>query len=187
MTLVTRLGGAAAIVVLMGCGSPSPDAPVSSHTTGSAEVIRSAPTGDVPRTNPGANAPAHQAPTQTSPLGPTAQQASIPGALITDASRATSPAHDARAQTAASSAGTPPSDEQTTAEYAQREARYNWGTEVREHPDVTVRPQTLELWAEQPDDEIDPLTYALVDQDDHEWAQELWEEQFIQEVEADAP
>jgi hypothetical protein len=171
----------------MGCGSPSPDAPVSGHTTGSAEAIRSAPAGDVPRTNPGANAPARQASTQTSPLGPTAQQASIPGALITDASRATSPAPDARIQTPASPTGTQQPDERADAECAQREARYNWGTEVWEHPDVTVRPQALELWAEQPDDEIDPVTYALVDQDEQEWAQELWEEQFIQEVEADAP
>jgi hypothetical protein len=173
----------------MGCGSPSPDAPVSGHTTGSAEAIRSAPAGDAPRTSPGANASARQAPTQTSPLGPTAQQASIPGALITDASRATSPAPDARIQTPASPTGTQQPDGRADAEQAQREARQSWYAEVGEHPDSTGRLQALELWAEQLDDGIDPvtLTYALVDQDDHEWAQELWEEQFIQEVEADAP
>jgi len=187
MTLVTRLGGVAAIVVLMGCGSPSPDAPVSGQATGSADAIRSAPAGDSPRTSPGANAPARQTPTQTSPLGPTAQLVSTPEALLTDTRGATSPAPDARIQTPASPANARLSDEQTTAEYAQREARYRWGTEVREHPNAIVQIQALNLWAEQPNDEINPVTYALVDQDDHEWAQVLWEEQFIQEVETDAP
>lgn len=128
------------------------------------------------RAGPAANEPARQAPTQTSSLGPTAQHASTPGALITDASRATSPTHDARAQTAAAPADTPHPDEQTTAERAQREARQMWFAEVREHPDVTVRLQALELWAQQPGDALDPVTYALVDGDEQvrARAQELW-------------
>jgi hypothetical protein len=50
-----------------------------------------------------------------------------------------------------------------------------------------VQLQALKLWAEQPDDEIDPVTYARLDQDDQEWAQELWEEQRIREVDTDVP
>jgi hypothetical protein len=188
MTLVTHLGGVAAIVVLMGCGSPSPDAPVSGHTTGSAEAIRSALVGDTPKISPCTNAPARQASTQTSPLEPTAQPVSTPEARLTDTTGAPCPAPDTRVQTLASPADALPSAERVEAEYDQREAQISWGAEVRENPDVTQSSSAWSRWAEQLDDGIDPvtLTYALVGQDDHEWAQELWEEQFIQEVEADA-
>jgi hypothetical protein len=102
---------------------------------------------------------------------------------------AASPAHDARAQTAASPADTPPPDEQTTAERAQREARQLWFAEVREHPDVTVRLQALEVWAQQPGDALDPVTYALVDGDEHvrARAQELWEQQLTREAATTQP
>jgi hypothetical protein len=61
--------------------------------------------------------------------------------------------------------------------------------EVREHPDVTVRLQALELWAEQPDHDIDPLTFALVDEDDQvrARAEELWEQQLTREEAATQP
>jgi len=124
-----RLGVAIGITALVGCGSPSPEGPVSSPSIGSAAAVVSPPVAD------------------------------------------------ARAQTAASPADTPPPDEQTTAEYAQREARYSWGTEVREHPDATVRLQALEVWAQQPGTGIDPLTYPLEDQDEQVRAQELLAEQ----------
>jgi hypothetical protein len=60
---------------------------------------------------------------------------------------------------------------------------------VHETPDVTVRLQALELWAEQLDDGIDPvtLTYALVDQGEQVRAQEPSAGQLMQEVETDAP
>jgi len=189
MTLVTHLGGVAAIVVLMGCGSPSPDAPVSGHTTGSAEAVRSALVGDTPKITPCTNAAARQAPTQTSPLGPTAQPVSTTEALLTDTTGTPCPAPDTRVQAATSPADAPPSDERVDAEYAQREARSSWDTEVHETPDVTVRLQALELWAEQLDDGIDPvtLTYALVDQGEQVRAQEPSAGQLMQEVETDAP
>jgi hypothetical protein len=173
----------------VGCGNPTPDHPGSGHTTESADAVVSPPTGDVPRTGLAAHEPARQAPTQTSPLGPTAQHASTQDALITDASRATSPAHDARVQTAASPADTQRPDVRADAEQAQREARQMWFDEVRENPDVTVRLQALELWAEQPDDDIDSLTYALVDEDEQvrARAEELWEQQLTREEAATQP
>ena len=139
--------------------------------------------GDAPRAGFAANEPARQAPTQTPHLGPSDQHASASDGLITDASQATSPAHDARVQTAASPADTQQSDERVDADQAQQEARQRWFEEVRENPDVTVRLQALELWAEQPGDGIDPLTYALVDEDEQvrARAEELWEQQLTKE------
>ena len=109
--------------------------------------------------------------------------ASASDGLITDDSQATSSAHDARVRTAASPADTEQSDERADPDQAQREARQRWFEEVRENPDVTVRLQALELWAEQPGDGIDPLTYALVDEDEQvrARAEELWEQQLTQE------
>jgi hypothetical protein len=183
----------AALVLLVGltaCGSPSPDAPMPGHTTGVADSVVSLPAGGVPRAGLAAQEPARQAPTTpTFPLGPLSPQATKPDALITDASRATSFAPDARVQTAASPRDAPPPDEQITADQAQREARQRWFEEVRENPDVTVRLQALELWAEQPGEDMDPLTYALVDEDEQVQAraEELWEQQLTQEAEAPAP
>jgi hypothetical protein len=47
-----------------------------------------------------------------------------------------------------------------------------------------VRLQALELWAQQPSDEIDPVTYALVDEDEQvrTRAQELYEQQLTREA-----
>jgi hypothetical protein len=119
---------------------------------------------------------ARQALTQTTRLGPPAQPAA--GGRITDA----------RAKTAASPMDRPPPDEPSTADQAQREARQLWFAEARENPDATVRRQALELWAEQPGDDMDPLTYALVDEDEQvrARAEELWEQQLTQETETPA-
>jgi hypothetical protein len=184
-----RLGVVVGLTALVGCGSPPPDPPASGHPTGSADAIVSSPTGDTARASLAATEPVHPAPTQTSPLGLSIRQTATPGARITDEARATSPAHDARVQTAASPAATPLLDEQPTAERAQREARQRWFAEVREHPDVTVRLQALELWAQHPGDALDPVTYALVDEDEHvrARAQELWEQQVTRDVAAPGP
>ena len=167
---LARLLGLVLLVGLSACGSPSPDAPVASDGLAAHE-------------------PARQAQTQTSPLGPTTQQASTPGPRITDASRATNPAPNAHVQTAASPTNTPQPDERADANQAQREARQLWFEEVRENPDVTVRLQALELWAEQPGDDIDPLAYALVDEDEEvrARAEELWEQQLTREEAETAP
>jgi hypothetical protein len=184
-----RLGVAVGITALVGCGNPTPDHPVSGHTTGSTDAGVSPSAGDAARAGSAANKSARQAPTQTAPLGPTAQQALTPGALITSDPEATSPAHDARVQTAASPADTPPPNEQTTADQALRAARQRWFAEVRESPDVTVRLQALEVWAQQPGDTLDPVSYALVDGDEHvrARAQELWEQQLTRETATTQP
>lgn len=184
-----RLGIAVGITALLGCGNPAPDQSTSGTTTGSADAVVSPPAGDTSRVSSVANEPARQAPTQTFPLGPPAQQASKPDALIANDPRATSPARDTSAQTATSLSDRPPHDEKATAEQAQREARQLWFAEAREHPDVGVRLQALELWAQQPGDAVDPVTYALVDEDEQvrTRAQELWEQQLTQEAGATQP
>ena len=87
-----HLGLAVGITALVGCGTPTPDAPVSGHTSGSADPVVSLSAGGASRTGLTAYESARQAPTQTSPLGPSAQHASTPEARITDATRGTSPA-----------------------------------------------------------------------------------------------
>jgi len=173
-----HLGFAVGLTVLVGCGSPTPEAPVSGHSTGSTDAVVSPPAGDASRAGIATHEPARQTPTPTSPLGAPAP----PGATAAerrspDAQRATSSAP------AASQADPPPSNAQTPADQAQREARELWFAELRESPDVTVRLQALELWAQQPGDGIDPLTYALVDEDEQvrARAEELWEQQLTKE------
>jgi hypothetical protein len=63
-----------------------------------------------------------------------------------------------------------------------------WLAELRESPDATVRLQALQHWAQQPGTGIDPLTFALVDEDEEvrTRAEELYAQQLAQE-EATAP
>jgi hypothetical protein len=126
-----------------------------------------------------ASAPAHDDRTQTTRLGPTTRPAAQPGPLSIDAARIT---HAAPTQPAASPAALP--DEQTTAEEAQRQAWDRWYASAREHPDVGVRLQALELWAQQPSEAIDPVTAALVDEDEQvrTRAEELYEQQLTREA-----
>jgi len=164
-----RLAWLLGLVLLVGlaaCGSPSPDGPVSGHTTGSAAAVVSPPVADAPR------------------AGLAAPHAPSPDTWSTDASRATSSGRDTRVPPATASADTPPPPAaQTPAEQAQREAREQWFTELRESPDATVRLQALETWAQQPGDTIDPLTFALVDEDEdvRARAEELYEQQLARE------
>jgi len=147
-----RLGIAVGLTALVGCGSPSPEGPLSGHHTGSAAAVVAIPAG-------------------TAPPAPTPDQ------RRTDASRATSPVPTA------SSATLPPSDAQTPAEQAQRAARELWFADLRESPDATVRLQALEHWAQQPGTGINPLTHALVDEDEavRARAEELYEQQLARE------
>jgi hypothetical protein len=64
------------------------------------------------------------------------------------------------------------------AEQAQRTARERWYAEARESPEVMVRLQALEFWAQQPKEALDPVTFALVDEDEsvRARAQDLWEQ-----------
>jgi hypothetical protein len=160
------LGGFAA------CGSSSPEGPAAGPATGSANISHA---------SLAVSASAGQASTQSARL-----QTTTPQALLTDAR---SPAPDSRVQPAAASTDPSPSDAQTTADQAQREARELWFTELRESPDATVRLQALETWAQQPGEGIDPLTFALVDEDEdvRARAEALWEQQLTREEAETAP
>ncbi len=158
MTRWHRLGVAIGLTALVGCGNPTPEGPVSGPSTGSAAAVVAIPAG-------------------VAPPAPT------PDTRRTDASRATSPAPDARVPPAAAPAIPSPSNAQTPAEQAQRAAREQWFAELRESPDATVRLQALEHWAQQPGTGIDPLTHALVDEDEavRARAEELYEQQLARE------
>ena len=142
--------GLVLLVGLSACGSPAPETPGVGQATGAAVVV-STQADDAARAAP-------QAPTPTSPLGATGQPATAAARRPPDAAGAPSPAPVP--------ADTPPSNAQPTADQAQHEARELWFAELRESPDATVRLQALEQWAQQPGDTINPLTYALVDEDE---------------------
>jgi hypothetical protein len=151
---------------LSACGSPSPEAPGSGTSTGSTSAVVSVPTSTVA----GAGLSA--------PLVPK------PDRLSTEASRTTSLASTLRAHTSVSTTDTTASDDKARAEQALRAARERWYAEARESPDVTVRLQALEFWAQQRGDALDPLTLALVDEDEsvRTRAQELYEQQLARET-----
>lgn len=179
---LAQLLGLVLLVGLSACGNPSPEVPLSGPTIGSADAVVLPPTGDAPRAGLAAHEPGRQAPTPASPLGPPAPHVSPPDARSPAAPRADSPSP------AAAPANPPPSDAQPTADQAQREAREVWFAELRENPDATVRLQALEFWAQQPGTGIDPLTFALVDEDEEvrARAEELYEQQLARE-EAETP
>lgn len=72
-----------------------------------------------------------------------------------------------------------PADTDPTA--AARQQRF---AEARVNSDVSVRRQVLELWAEQPSQDLDPLTCGLVDEDEsvRTRALELYEQQLTREA-----
>jgi hypothetical protein len=169
-----RLGAVVGITALVGCGSPAPDYPTLAHTAESTDALVTPPTDNAAIVGQVANKPARQAPMQMSPQG----------AHITEASRALSPGPDAHAQSSTSPVDPSQSDKCADAERAQRDARQMWFAELREHSDVTVRLQALELSAQQPGDGLEPIAYALVDGDEHirARAQQLWEQQLTRET-----
>ena len=175
--LCPRLARRLGLVLLVGltaCGSPSPDAPRSGHATGSAGAVVSPPAGDAASADP-----ARDDRTQPTRLGPTTRPAAP---LSTEAARVTTSAPNARTQPAASPAEPP--DEQAIAEEARRQAWDRWYAEAREHPEVGVRLMALELWAQQPSAAIDPVTAALVDEDEQvrTRAEALYDQQLTREA-----
>ena len=55
-----------------------------------------------------------------------------------------------------------------------------WLTAARDDPDPNVRRHALDVWAQDPGESLDPVTYALVDPDEavrtraQELAEEVW-------------
>jgi hypothetical protein len=74
--------------------------------------------------------------------------------------------------------------EQPPADQAQRQARERWYADMREAPEVGTRLYALDLWAQQPKEAIDPVTYALVDEEDsvRTRAQALYEQHLAREA-----
>ena len=72
---------------------------------------------------------------------------------------------------------------------ADQEAWSKWYEAARESPDVSVRLQALEMWAQKPGDFIAPVTYGLVDEDEQvrDRAQALYTQQHEREAAAAAP
>lgn len=174
---VLRAGWCIFLLGLTACGNPSPEAPRSGPAMGLAGAGLSSTVGGP--AGAGTNDPASPTLTPSSPLGPTARDTSQSGTHSPDASRVPNAAPNTHARTAASTADIQSPDEKMKTDQAQRAARQSWYAAVREHPDVTVRLQALELWAQQPGDALDPVTYALVDGDEsvRARAQELYEQQ----------
>ena len=165
--------GLVLLVGLSACGSPSPEAPRSGLTSGSAGAVVASLAGHAAGAGSVATDPQRQGSTSTT----------LPGASNWDEATSGAPLpNDPRA--AQSASGPPPSDAQSLAEQAQREARELWFTEARESPDATVRLQALTLWAQQPGTGIDPLPYALVDEDEavRARAEALYEQQRAREA-----
>ena len=130
------------------------------------------------------------APTQTIVRGPDALPSPTkPGTLLTESSRVTNPTPDARAPSAVSPSDSRQPDTGTDNDEVQRQARVSWYAEASESPDVTVRLQALEFWAQQPGDGLDPVTYALMDEDEEvrARAQDLYAQQLAQEATAEQP
>jgi hypothetical protein len=151
--------GLVLLVGLSACGSPAPEAPLSGRTPGETGAVVSPPADHT------AQAPASQDRTQTTTLGAPAP----PGPFRPETARITQAA---------------PPDEQTPADQAQRQTRERWYAEMREAPEAGMRLYALDLWAQQPTEAIDPVTYALVDEEEsvRTKAQELYEQHLVREA-----
>lgn len=90
---------------------------------------------------------------------------------------------DGRVLPTVSSTAPVQSEVQAFADWAQYEARQQSLAEMRAHPDATVRLQALALWAEQPDEDLEPMFEALGDEDEsvRTRAEEIWEQQLARD------
>lgn len=72
----------------------------------------------------------------------------------------------------------------TSTPSADEAAWSQWYETARDSPDVSVRLQALETWAQRPGDSLDPVTYGLVDQDEtvRNRAQALYEQTLAREA-----
>jgi hypothetical protein len=148
---------------LTACGNPPPEQPGAGPVVGSTSV--------------GQSAPASRA------AAPTTLSEAKPEGLSAEASGHTSPLPNGRVP-AVAFADKAVDEEKARAEQDLRSARERWYGEMRESPDVTTRLQALEFWAQQRGEALDPVSLALVDEDEsvRTRAQELWEQQFLKGV-----
>ena len=80
------------------------------------------------------------------------------------------------------------SDTQAGPEPTPSAAWQQWYEAARDSPEVTMRVQALEQWAQRPGDPLDPVTYGLVDPDEtvRSRAQALYEQYLAREEGAPA-
>ncbi|MCA1957604.1 MAG: hypothetical protein LDL14_03630 [Nitrospira sp.] len=187
--LALRLGSGVLLLGLSGCGSASSDpvttgASVPAVTDQSHSVSRAAdaaPVGNAVRVEPAGSSPASstQAGSGLPDLtgGESAQsvagEASLPFGTATESDRPGDRFSSA-----------PPS---SADQQAQRAVREQWYAAMREAPEAGTRLSALEVWARQPGDVLDPVTYGLVDEDDavRARAQELYERHLQREMHQD--
>ena len=174
------------VLGLSGCGSAASD-PASTaagpHVGGAIAAASTRPAAAAPE-------PARAAPPPSIPRGPTTAPLSTTlGPRCPEASHATHAAPEARPPAPALSSDRSPCAERIAAERAQQEAWTQWYAALRESPDVGVRLQALDQWAQQPGALLDPVTYALVDGDEavRARAQDLYTQQLTREAAAAPP
>lgn len=165
--LGNRLGRYIALLFLSGCGGPASDTPSNTRAIISASVG-------------GAGDYSHQATTSRQDNGRKVASSQAPAKtpLFADLPMPVSSDHDTAAASHPSTdrpIPTPGLDH----EVRQQEAWSKWFEAARDSPDVSVRLQALETWAQRPSDNLDPITHGLVDQDEtvRERAQELYTHQ----------
>lgn len=182
MTYRSLLGVVAGIIALVSCGNPTSDYSASSRATASSDAVVSSSTSAPSSAGLTPQKPTGQSPTQAPLLRLPDQQVPAQETLTRKDPRAAD--DNARVQ-----ANTPPEapsqvTQQAQAEQAQYEARHNWLSEIRENPNASVRLMALEIWAQHPDLDIDPRTFAM--EDDNEQVQaralELWEKYVTQQL-----
>jgi hypothetical protein len=184
MAQSTRLGAVVAAVLILGCGGPSPDAPVAGQVSGSAEALRSASTSDRTRTSPGGNATVPPDRVQSYPARTTAPQIWAHVALFPNTTDGSCSAPDTNSAMVALPSPARLPNERIDAACVQRETLRGRYVQGQEHPEVTAQLQAQEqelLIAQY--NEIAPMTYTLTDlENEPDHAHELWMEQVIQEV-----
>jgi hypothetical protein len=98
----------------------------------------------------------------------------------------TNNSHPQRADSFSSTNDEVERDERISAEQVQWQA---WFAAARDSPDVAVRLQALETWAQHPGEALDPVTYGLVDEDEQvrSRAQDFYQQQLAREATALVP
>lgn len=175
--LALRMGGALLLLGLSGCGGASSDPAVTDPGGGlsraaGAVSAGNAVQGELPGSLPASPAQAgggfaRFAEGKGPP--PVAGEASVPFGTATEGDR---------------SGDKPPAPPSPEDQQAQRAAREQWYAAMREAPEAGTRLFALEVWARQPGDGLDPVTYGLVDEDDtvRARAQELYEQYLQREM-----
>jgi hypothetical protein len=177
VTAAARLlaGACSVLLILIGCGKPSADETLAPRA---GQQVGAASSPDRPGGS-GGEPQAVAAPAAASLVDPPKPSRSTP----TPSSRQAQTETAQPQQTDATSSPVAEKErkERSPAEEAQWQA---WYTAARESPEVSVRLQALEHWAQRPSEAFDPVTYGLVDEDEQvrTRAQDLYQQQLTREA-----